>query len=84
MWTSTRPSGNGLREATVEDVFDLCENVVARVARGPVPEQRRARMRTAVQNCPVSALRIEDNIGVADRVPSGAANKLSRFHYYHL
>lgn len=57
---TTKCLGNGFCEAIAEDVFDLGDKTVVRVAVDPVPEARRTQMREAVQTCPVGALRIQD------------------------
>jgi ferredoxin len=53
--------GNGLCENTAEDVFDLGDNTVVRVALEYIPEARRAQMQRAVEDCPVGALSIHDD-----------------------
>jgi ferredoxin len=53
--------GNGLCENTAEDIFDLGDNTVVRVALDPIPEERRAEVQKAVDDCPVEALRIHED-----------------------
>ena len=52
--------GNGFCEATAEDVFEVGQDSVVRVIVDTVPEDRRAEMEKAVEDCPVGALSIED------------------------
>jgi ferredoxin len=57
----TKCLGNGLCENTAEDVFDLGDNTVVRVTLETIPEERRAQMQRAVDDCPVGALSIHDD-----------------------
>jgi len=59
---ASRCMANGLCEVIAEDVFDLgLTNAVVRVAKDPIPEERRAEMQEAVAQCPVDALSIHDD-----------------------
>lgn len=57
---ATKCLGNGFCEATAEDVFEVGQDSVVHLLVDAVPERRRAEMEKAVEDCPVSALSIED------------------------
>ena len=52
--------GNGLCEATAEDIFEVGKDAVVHVLVDTVSEGRRADIEQAVEDCPVGALSIQD------------------------